>query len=277
MHLCPATPGVHTVSHSHMLSPQSKPQSLFPLCCKPPHTCHVLCSSHIQVKQTLCPPHSPHKSLINAQMHTHHITAMHAHTHKPLLLYTHEILYLYLLHTYRTTDNLCIPIAYAFKNIQRIFTIYTHRHKPIPDSSRQTQLHTYDAMSWPCAQCHISATIQTHHPQSPNHSRGIALRSCLIAYLLSTHIPGHTLAHGTCIRIHHSAQTQHPVHPHGDSPALCTDTRHGFFFRLYKGGDTPPSFLSRLTYPYKHTIPPVLSRQTTHLARVTRQAEPCHG
>lgn len=259
-----------------MLSPHSKPQPLFLLCCKPPHTCHVLCRPHIPVKQTLCPPDSPHKSLINAQVHTHHnITDMHAHTHKPLLLYTYEILYLYLLHTYRQSLHTCS--IHAFKNIQRIFTIYTHRHKPIPDSSRQTQLHTYDAMSWPCTQCHISATIQTYHTRSPNHSRGIALHSCLTVYLRSTHIPGHTLAHGTCIRIHHSAQIQHPVHPHGDSPALCTDTRHGFFSRLYKGGDTPASFPSRLTHPYKHIIPPVLSRQTTHLARLTRQAEPCRG
>lgn len=104
-----------------------------------------------------------------------------------------------------------------------VFTTYTHRNKPVPDSSRQTQLHTYDAMSWPCTQCHISATTQTHHTRSPDHSR-------YTVYLLSAHIPGHTLSHRTCKRIQHSAQTQHPVHPHDDTPSLPCAPTHALAF-----------------------------------------------
>lgn len=165
-----------------------------------------------------------------------------------------------------------------------IFTIYTHRNKPVADSSRQTQLHTYGAMSWPCTQCHISATTQTHHTRSPNHSRCTQRHSTtLIVYLLCAHIPGHTLTHGTRIRIQHSTQTQHPAHPHGDTPSLPCAPTHALAFPLdFIRGTThlhhsPAALHTHINTPYKHTIPPVLSRRTTHLTRVTRQAVPCHG
>lgn len=194
---------------------------------------------------------------------------------------------LYLLRTYRTTDNPCHTHSiHAFKNIQRLchtqYSLYIHTGT----SPHQTAAgrHNYiDTMPCHGTAHNVTSLLQHKHtiPEAQitaDTHRVIALRSCPVVYLLSTHIPGHTLAYGTCIRIQHSAQTQHPVHPHGDTPSLpCAPTRPGFSSRLYKGHYTPPSFPSRLTHPYKHTIPPVLSRRTTHLTRVTRQAEPCHG
>lgn len=129
MHLCPATRGTHELCHipteqtTAALPPPLQPSS---------HMCSVSCRPHIQVKQTLCPPHSPHKSIINASMHTHHnITATHAHTPKPLLLCTHKYHTLYLLRTHRTTDNPCPTHSIrAFKNIHRLchtqYSLYIH-------------------------------------------------------------------------------------------------------------------------------------------------------
>lgn len=156
--------------------------------------------------------------------HTSHCCSAHTKCHT-----------LYLLCTYRTTDNPCHTHSIrAFKNIHRLchtryFTIYTHTSiSPYQTAAgRHNYIHTM-----PChGPAHNVTALPQHKHTAPEAQitadthRAIALRSCPIVDLLSTRIPGHTLAHGTCIRIEHSAQTQHPAHPHGDTPSLpCAPT-----------------------------------------------------
>lgn len=130
---------------------------------------------------------------------------------------------LYLLRTYRTTDNPCHTHSiHAFKNTHRLchtqYSLYIHTGtSPCQAAAgRHNSIHTM-----PCHGPAHNVTSLLHHKHTipeaqitADTHRAIALRSCPIVYLLSTHIPGHTLAHGTRTRIQPSTPCIHTATPH---------------------------------------------------------------
>lgn len=141
MHLCPATRGTHThtVSHPHRANHSRSSSSAAAL---HTHLLRVLPSPHTgetnPVPATLTP------RIYYECTHTHtaqHHSSARSQTHKqataapctqnaiPCICCVHRGLQIIL----------ATPIAYMPQIMPHpIFTIYTHRHKPIPDSGRQT-------------------------------------------------------------------------------------------------------------------------------------------
>lgn len=158
-----------------------------------------------------------------------YITAIHAHTPKPLLLCTHKIPSLNLLRTYRTTDNPCHTHSiHAFKNIHRLCHTQYSLHIHIGTSPYQTAVGRHNYIHGPAH--NVTSLLQ--HKHTTLEAQITADTHIVTVYLLSAHIPGHTLSHRTCIRIQHSAQTQHPVHPHDDTPSLPCAPTHALAFSL---------------------------------------------
>lgn len=141
-----------TVYIYYITSPQSKPQ-LLSSSSAAPCTHSMAHHRYVRTGQSLCPPHPYHKSLINASVNSHEtIEAKHTHTYKQsTILCTCYV-------DREAQIILATPIAYTPIKIPTSchtqHSLYTHRHKPMPESATQTQQHAHDAMS----QCHVSAT-----------------------------------------------------------------------------------------------------------------------
>lgn len=240
MHLCPATRGIHILCHIPTCSPHRANHSHSSSSTATLHThmLHLMLSLHTG-ERNLAPTLTPqiyykcicaHTSQLCILAHTSHCCSVHTKYHT-----------LYLLCTYRSTDNPCHTHSiHACKNIHRLChtqcSLYIHTGtSPYQTAAgRHNYIHTM-----PClGPAHNVTSLLQHKHTIPEAQitadphRAIALRSCPIVYLLYTHIPGHTLAHGTCIRIQNSAQTQHPVHPHGDTPSLPCAPTHALAFPL---------------------------------------------
>lgn len=231
MHLCPATRGIHTPCHIPTCSPHRANHS---------HSSSSTATLHTHGLRVLPSPHTGETNLVPTTLtpqtyykHIHAHTSQHhryacSHTQATAALYTQNTIpCICYVHT-GLQIILATPIAYMPLKISRLchtqYSLYIHTGT----SPYQTAAGRHNYMdTMPChGPAHNVTSLLQHKHTIPEAQitadthRVTALRSCPIVYLLSTHIPGHTLAHGTCITIQHSAQTQHPVHPHGDTPSL---------------------------------------------------------
>lgn len=245
------------------------------------------------MQQTSCPPHTHHKSIINAPVHTHKPSQLCILTHISNCHSIHtEYHKLYLLRTYKSTDNPCHTRSiHAYKNIHILHhtqcSLYIHTHKDA--SPYQTAVYRHNYMhTMPChVPAHSITSLPQHkytHIRSPNHSRythihtdrGTISPSRPTVHLLYAHMPGHTLAYCTCTSI----IAQHPVHPHHQTPRLlCTPTHTLPSPLLYTGGaDTPLSRPSCFRPPIgTHPLSCAIQGDNAPLPHLTCSTHSNHG